>query len=293
MVVLDIGGTKIAAARWMDGALSDRMQFAMPHSEPEWRTAMASVAQAFPEPGRIGVAVTGTTDGHTIQAINRNVISYWNGYPLAAVLQALWGCPVALLNDAQAASWGEYRASGQQPNNLLFITLSTGVGGGLVLNGKLVTGYLGLAGHIGHARSSIPPLDGDTVCGCGRINCIETVASGMALARQVTHATGASTDAAAVFSGFHAGEPHCVQAVTTAALAVAHQIADTHATLGLEEVRIGGSVGLAVGMVEAITAAQQSLPLRFQVPIRRALLQADAGLVGVGYWMASMEDTLR
>jgi N-acylmannosamine kinase len=289
MVVLDIGGTKIAAARWADGALSDRMQLAMPQSEREWRTAIASVAQAFPEPGRLGVAVTGSTDGHTIKAINQNVISYWNGYPLGPFLQALWGCPVALLNDAQAAAWGEYRASRQPPKNLLFVTLSTGVGGGLVLDGKLLTGHLGLAGHIGHARSSIPPLDGDTVCGCGRINCIETVASGVALARQVTRIAGASADAAAVFSGFHAGEPSCVKAVTTAALAVAHQIADTHATLGLEEVRIGGSVGLAAGMTEAITAAQQTLPLLFQVPVRRALLQADAGLIGVGYWMASME----
>lgn len=289
MVVLDIGGTKIAAARWVDGALSDRVQLAMPQSEREWRTVIASIARTFPDTDRLGVAATGSTDGHTIKAINQNVISYWDGYPLGPFLQALWGCPVGLLNDAQAAAWGEYRVGGQQPKNLLFMTLSTGVGGGLVLNGKLLTGHLGLAGHIGHARSGIPPLDGDTLCGCGRINCIETVSSGVALARQVTRITGASADAAAVFSGFHAGEASCVKAVTTAALAVAHQIADTHATLGLEEVRIGGSVGLAAGMIEAITAAQETLPLLFQVPVRRALLQADAGLIGVGHWMASME----
>ena len=99
-------------------------------------------------------------------------------------------------------------------------------------------------------------------------------------------------EAAAVFAGFHAGDPICLRIISTAALAVAHQIADTHATLGLEEVRIGGSVGLAIGMIEAIVAAQKSLPLLFQVPVRRAALQADAGLIGVGHWVDQMETSL-
>jgi N-acylmannosamine kinase len=292
MVVLDIGGTKIAVARWVKGTLRDRKQIGMPAGEGEWRLAIQSIAEAFPDAGRLGVAVTGSTDGRTIKAINQNVISYWNGYPLAPFLQELWGCPVLLLNDAQAAAWGEFVASGRRPKNLLFITLSTGVGGGLVLNGGLFMGHLGLAGHVGHVSSSVRALDGDSLCGCGRLNCIETVASGAALSRQATHITGTNMDAAAVFAGFHAGDPICLKIISTAALAVAHQIADVHATLGLEEVRVGGGVGLAAGMIEAIVAAQKSLPLLFQVPIRRAALQADAGLIGVGHWVDQMETSL-
>lgn len=285
MVVLDIGGTKIAAARWVKGTLRDRQQIGMPARESEWRSVIQTLEKAFPDAHRLGVAVTGATDGSTIRAINQNVISYWNGYPLASFLQEIWGCPASLINDAQAAAWGEFVEGGRKRKNLLFITLSTGVGGGLVLDGGLFKGHLGLAGHVGHAASSVKPLDGATLCGCGRINCIETVASGVSLSRQATHLTGRAMDATAVFSGYRAGDRSCLKIISTAALAIAHQIADTHATLGLEEVRIGGSVGLAPGMIEAIVSAQKTLPLLFQVPVRLAALQADAGLIGVGHWV--------
>jgi N-acylmannosamine kinase len=262
----------------------------MPASEREFHSAIQTIADAFPSASHLGVAVTGTTDGHTIKAINNNVISYWNGYPLAAFLRNFWGCPVFLLNDAQAAAWGEYVVSGRRPKNLLFVTLSTGVGGGLVLNGQLLTGHAGLAGHVGHVSASLNPLDGDVICGCGRLKCVETVASGVALARQARHMTGADMDAAAVFTGLRASEPSCMQIISTAASVIAHQIANTHATVGLEEVRLGGSVGLAPGMLEAIVAAQEALPSLFRIPIRRAVLQADAGLIGVGYWVEQLEN---
>ena len=75
MVVLDIGGTKIAVARWVKGTLRDRKQIGMPARESEWRSAIQSIAEAFPDAGRLGVAVTGSTDGRTMKAINQNVIS--------------------------------------------------------------------------------------------------------------------------------------------------------------------------------------------------------------------------
>lgn len=292
MLVLDIGGTKIAAARWSNGTLHERMQCAMPATESEWRSAIQSIAKALPDAGQLGAAVTGATDGRTMKAINQKVISFWDAYPLAEFLQETWGCPVYLLNDAQAAAWGEFCASGRRPKNLLFITLSTGVGGGLVLNGDLVLGHLGLAGHVGHITSRVGALDGDTICGCGRLNCLETVASGVALSRQATQITGAAMDAVAVFAGFHAGDPICLKIISTAALAIAHQIADAHACLGLEEVRIGGSVGLATGMVEAILSAQKALPPLFRVPLKLAELRADAGLIGVGHWVNQMGNSL-
>ena len=125
MIVLDIGGTKIAIARWVDGRLSGRTQIPMPATEPEWRSAIRSLALKYPAAGRLGVAVTGSTDGQMIKAINRSVISFWDGYPLAAFLEDCWRCPVSLLNDAQAAAWGEFVAHAQARESLLFITLST------------------------------------------------------------------------------------------------------------------------------------------------------------------------
>ncbi len=288
MIVLDIGGTKIAIARWYNGELQDRMQIPMPASEPEWKKAMQSLARQYPEKDRLGVAVTGSTDGRTIKAINRNVISFWNDYPLAEFLEGEWRCPVSLLNDAQAAAWGEFVENAKQHRNLMFVTLSTGVGGGLVLDGELRVGHLGLAGHVGHVSSAIKPLDGDRTCGCGRLNCLETVASGTALARQATSLAGHAVDAVSVFAGFRAKEDLAVKIVTNSALAVAQLIADTHATLGIEHVCIGGSVGLAPGMVDAILSAQQAQPPLFRVPVQTAILREDAGLIGVGHWISHL-----
>lgn len=285
MIVLDIGGTKIAIARWSEGQLHDRMQIPMPASELEWKAAMQSLARQYPETDRLGVAVTGSTDGRTIKAINRNVISFWNDYPLAAFLEATWRCPVSLLNDAQAAAWGEFVANGKQHQNLLFITLSTGVGGGLVLDGNLRVGHLGLAGHVGHVSTAIKPLDGDRSCGCGRLNCLETVASGTALARQATLFAGHAIDAVSVFASLRAKDDLAQKIISNSAQAVAQLIADTHATLGIDCVCIGGSVGLATGMLEAISSAQQMLPPLFRVPVQTAMLREDAGLIGIAHWL--------
>jgi N-acylmannosamine kinase len=76
----------------------------------------------------------------------------------------------------------------------------------------------------------------------------------------------------------------CARLVTTAAQAVAQELANAHALLDLDEVRLGGSVGLAAGMLEAITLAQSALPALFRVPVMPAHLGADAGLIGVGHW---------
>lgn len=284
MLVLDIGGTKLAAARWVGGRLQDRRQWPMPPTPEAWSQTLALIATTYPGVSRVAAAVTGLTDGRVWTAVNPQLISFWDGYALADALTQAWQCPSILLNDAQAAAWGEFVASDRQPANLLFITLSTGVGGGLVLDGQLRSGSRGLAGHIGHVGSGLAPLDGDTQCGCGRLNCLEALASGTALARQASHLLGRRLDAESVFAGWHAGDPVCSRLLERAAQAVAQALADAHALLDLDEVRLGGSVGLAPGMIEAIRQAQQTLPARFRVPVSLARLGADAGLMGVGHW---------
>lgn len=290
MLVLDIGGTKVAAARWVGGLLQDRRQWPMPPTREAWYETLASMASTYPSVSQVAAAVTGLTDGRIWSAVNHQLISFWDGYPLADALAQAWRCPAVLLNDAQAAAWGEFVSGDRQPANLLFVTLSTGVGGGLVLDGQLRSGLRGLAGHIGHVGSGLAPLDGDTRCGCGRLNCLEGLASGTALARQASHLLGRPLDAASVFAGCQAGDPVCVRLLSHAAQAVAQALADAHALLDLDEVRLGGSVGLAPGMIEAVRQAQQSLPSRFRVAVSRARLGGDAGLIGVGHWASDCPD---
>ncbi len=102
----------------------------------------------------------------------------WKDFELARWAQENFGIPARVLNDAKAGAWGEFRyGAGRGKNSLVYITLSTGIGAGLVLNGELVFGKDGLAGEIGH----LPLLDGGPKCDCGGRGCLETLSSGRAI----------------------------------------------------------------------------------------------------------------
>ena len=123
MLVLDIGGTKLAAARWVHGQLQDRRQWPMPPSLEAWCQTLALVAASYPGVSRVAAAVTGLTDGRVWSAVNPQLISFRDGYGLADALTQAWHCPAVLLNDAQAAAWGEFVACDRQRGKLLFMTL--------------------------------------------------------------------------------------------------------------------------------------------------------------------------
>nr|WP_295085723.1 ROK family protein [uncultured Roseateles sp.] len=293
MLALDIGGTKIAAATVVDGVCIDRRQLPMPASEPEFLAAIKRLASGRGTTTRAAVALTGYTDGTSVRGVNRTTIPFWQDYPLMPRLRELLGCPVAALNDAQAAAWGEYL---QRPDthcrDLLFLTLSTGVGGGLVLDGRLRIGPRGLAGHFGHMAVEVPPLDAGEAsarCGCGRLGCLEAVASGTALARQSRVLFGEALDAARLFELAAQGEPRANTLLDHAAAAVASAIASSQLQLDLQTVVVGGSVGLAAGMVARIRAALERQPALCAAEVVPARLGGDAGLVGVAAWAATQE----
>lgn len=286
MLALDIGGTKIAAAQVIGGQCVERRQLPMPDNEADFLGTVRALCEGRPAFEQIAVAVTGYTDGHTVRGVNGSIIPFWNAFPLGPRLQALLGCRVLILNDAQAAAWGEYTVRSRADcRDLLFMTLSTGVGAGLVLDGRLRTGTQGLAGHFGHA--SLPSAEPLLRCGCGRLGCLETLASGTALARRATAAYGRAMTAQQLFQQADAGDARAGHLLNDAARAVAEAIANAQAQLDLQQVLLGGSVGLAPGMAERVQAALADLPALFQLPVERARLGADAGLVGVADWAST------
>ncbi|HXF51032.1 MAG TPA: ROK family protein [Dehalococcoidia bacterium] len=105
----------------------------------------------------------------------------WRDVPLRDLLSAAFGLPVLLENDANAQGYGEYRfGAGRGARNLLFVTVSTGIGGGIVLDGRVYHGASGAAGEVGHV-----PLDPDgPPCGAGHPGDLEAMASGLAIARE-------------------------------------------------------------------------------------------------------------
>ena len=290
LLAIDIGGTKLAAALVDHGVIVARRQVPMAADAAGFAAALDALVDGWPAPAQVSVATTGYIDGGKVYPVNRAIISFWNGFPLEPLLRQRFDCPVALFNDAQAAAWGEYcarrdRGEAGHPANLLFITLSTGVGGGLVLDHRLRAGPHGLAGHVGHAPARLASADGVALCGCGRLGCLEMLASGTALARQASAIFRRPLDSAALFA-LAATEPQAAAILDNAALAVAEAIAGLHLSVDLDAVVIGGSVGLAAGMLARIGTALAGLPLPCPPPLSTAWLGADAGLLGAAAYPA-------
>ncbi|WP_426192815.1 ROK family protein [Massilia sp. DWR3-1-1] len=283
LLALDIGGTKVAAARVENGVILERRQQPMAYDAQGFARVIDILTAGWSAPERVSVCTTGYIDGGRVHSVNLDIIKFWDGFALADLLQARFACPVTLINDGQAAAWGEYlvrQTDYAQAANLLFITLSTGVGGGLVLDDRLRVGPHGLAAHVGHAGVRLAALDGATRCGCGRLGCLEMIASGTSLARQATALFGKPMNSAELFA-LAAHDDQAEAIIANAAQAVAEAIGGFHMIVDLQEVVIGGSVGLANGMLDRIRTALKGLALRAAPILSAARRGGDAGLAGV------------
>jgi len=177
---LDLGGTNVRCGlvRLPGGCESPRLR-ALGTRAPD-----AVLDIVIEEIGRLGEAVDGVgiAVAGMVDADHRRVLRApnldWTDLPLADLLEARLGVPVAVLNDVNAITWGEYLGLGSPGiGNLAAVFFGTGVGGGLVLDGHLVEGARGMAMEIGH----VPVEDGPDApwCGCGRRGCLEAFVGGL------------------------------------------------------------------------------------------------------------------
>lgn len=289
-LAVDIGGTKLAVAIVRGSNILCREQMTTPSSQsPDAMTnALSELISPFlNEVDAVAVASTGIIDHGILTALNPDNLGGLNQYPLQQVLIDMTGLPVTVINDAQAAAWAEYHAlSSSSPsliNNMAFITVSTGVGAGLVLDQTLQIGRRGIAGHAGHtlADSSGPR------CGCGRIGCVESIASGTAMGVAGRSFLGESSDGHKVYRQHLAGNEQASLIVQRSALTIANLIADLTISLDLDVVVLGGSVGLAQGYCDMVDTALAAMPAIYRPKVMTATAGNDAGLLGVVHWAES------
>ena len=209
-------------------------------------------------------------------AVNPKNLGGLNEYPIQKEIEAISQCPVIVLNDAQAAAWGEYQELSQPVNNMVFITVSTGVGAGLVVNGQLLQGDTGLAGHAGH--TVIAPSG--PACGCGRRGCVESTASGTAIANLGSLALGRVVSTREVFELFRSGDQQAMTVVNDSARAIAELLANIKALVDVDVAVLGGSVGLAEGYLQRVEHFIEQTPSIYRVPVKPAHLGGDAGIYG-------------
>jgi glucokinase len=295
-LALDIGGTKIAAGLVEPaGALvytATRPTQGDRGAERVWAVVAELIGDVLHAAGgmvgAVGVASAGPVDliAGTVSPVN---IGGWRGFPLRdRVAAAVPGVPVRLGGDGVCMALGEHRrGAARGAEFLLGMVVSTGVGGGLVLDGAPYHGRTGNAGHVGHVvvdHEHGPP------CRCGGRGCVEAVASGPAMVRWA-RANGWTSpseppgaDAKALAGAAAAGDPVAVRAFSRGAAALAAMIASVAAVCDLDLVVIGGGVANAgealFDPLHAALAGYARLDYLAGLRVAPAALGADAGLIG-------------
>ncbi|WP_030685990.1 ROK family protein [Streptomyces globisporus] len=295
VAALDIGGTKIAGAL-VDGEGRIRLRSQRPTpAREDGETVMAAVEAVLADlaasplwesAGAVGIGSAGPVDASrgTVSPVN---VPGWRDYPLVErVRRATAGRPVTLVGDGVAMTAAEHwLGAARGHSHALCLVVSTGVGGGLVLDGRVHPGPTGNAGHIGH----IPvDLDGEP-CACGGRGCVERLASGPHLARRALEngwrpGPDGDVSAAAVAAAAHAGDPIAVASFERAAQALAAGIAATAALVEIDIAVVGGGVA---GAGEVLFAplrrglrAYATLSFVRDLTVVPAITGTDAGLLG-------------
>ncbi|MDH3705228.1 MAG: ROK family protein [Acidimicrobiia bacterium] len=266
ILAIDIGGTKMAAAVVDDvGRLRGRGQVA---TQPSLSgdalfDTLASLADevllatgATPEACGVGCGGPMTAGGKTVSPLN---IEAWRGYPLRGRLVEHLGFDrVGVDNDAKALALGEgWLGAARDVDDYLAMVVSTGVGGGIVVDGRALDGAAGNAGHIGHI---IVEPDG-RACACGSRGCLEAEASGTAIA---------------AITGRPASEAGPAMRRRVGTL-VGRAVAQSAVLLDLRLALVGGSVGLGYGEV-LVAAAQAEIDRLARIEFCRGLTIANVGL---------------
>lgn len=285
-LAVDIGGTKIAAAIIESGKVIRRQQTPTPSSSNPKDMDKALERLLTPlisEVSTVAVASTGIIKDGILTALNPLNLGGLNNYPLRKVIENITKKPTVAINDAQAAAWAEYQTLELNRVNMAFITVSTGVGAGVVINNDLLIGTNGIAGHAGHTLAD----PNGPICGCGRRGCVESIASGTAIGQAGKAFFGDDCTGEIVFKYFSQNDPNAIDIVNRSARAIAHLIADLKMVLDIELVTLGGSVGLAPHYLDRVQHYLAQQPSPYQTKVQHARCGADAGLIGAAHWAST------
>ena len=300
VLAIDIGGTKMAAAIVdADGRMlaSERIATESGTDAEALFGALEGlgrrvIAAADADVRAVGVGCGGPMvyPAGRVSPLN---IAAWRDFPLRDRLADAFDRPCVVDNDAKALALGErWQGAGRGARNMLGMVVSTGVGGGIILDGQLRHGAAGNAGHVGHV---VVWPDGPP-CGCGARGCVEAVASGSGLTRRLGAALagGASSrlavgaSAAEIAVAARAGDALAVELFRTAGEGVGRGIASAAALLDLELVVIGGSIALKAWDLLGppllrTVAAEARLEFTRGVRIVKAAQGDNAGLYGAAH----------
>jgi glucokinase len=298
-VGVDVGGTKIAAGVVDDDGLildTERVETPAEDSDAAVR-AIVEVAprlrKAHPNVAAVGVSAAGFVSSDRATMLFTPNLA-WRDLPLRDLLEKELQVPVVIENDANAAAWGEFRfGAGSEADHLVFITLGTGVGGGVITEGLLLRGAQGAGGELGHVTiQATGPR-----CSCGNHGCLEALASGTAIQRRAREVANEQPDSALgqlaiqrkvlgedVTELANQGDEAAASVLNEAGVWLGVGLAGFVNVFNPEVIAIGGSVAKAGERI--LEPARQEVYLRARSPsrdlvrIQEATLGTESGVLG-------------
>ncbi len=295
---VDIGGTKILTALLDDsGRILHRFRRNTPAGEgveavletvsDSVEEAVRTAGLALKSLGAIGFCVAAFLE-HPSGVVHHAPNIGWIGpVPLLQILQQRWSCPVYLENDTNAAVLGEVHfGAARGHTDVIYVTISTGIGGGLYLGGKLYRGSHGFAGEIGHSK----PFGRERRCGCGGFDCLEAWASGRGIARSAERLglqTGKTINTAWVFGQAAQGNVLAQHIIEGAVTDIATGLANAVTLLNPTCLVLGGTVVAAnpnfLALIAATIKEKTIEPAVAVTPLQivPAQLEPEAGLWGM------------
>ena len=301
-VGIDLGGTQIRAVRLdRDGRIHAHRRIATAATSGP-QVVIGQIEQLIAamvdtlDPAEligVGVASTGPVDLRAGIALQAPTIAGWFNVPLKALLEERTGLRVELQNDANMAALGEWHfGSGRGCEHFVYVTISTGIGGGVIVDNRLLLGRNGMAGEVGHMTI----LPEGPVCCCGNHGCWEALASGTALAQFAAEAladgqpslirdiaAGAPVRGAHVAAAAERGDPLALMLMRREGEWIGIGVANLLHMYSPERVALGGGVSQNMALLEPYirrTIAERAMPPFRDVTICAAQLGDDAGVIG-------------
>jgi predicted NBD/HSP70 family sugar kinase len=283
LAITDLGGTVLAEDSG-DIAIAEGPEPVLDWVDERFTRLLTEVGREDADVSGIGIGVPGPVEHATGRPRNPPIMPGWDGYPIPERFADRYRVPVLVDNDVNIMALGEHWANWSEVDHLLYVKVATGIGCGIVVDGRIHRGAEGAAGDIGHIRVATGDEREEIICSCGNLGCLEALAGGAAMATRLRDDGLDASDSRAVVELARAGEAAAVRLVRDSGRLIGEVLSASVNLYNPSVIVIGGDVAMAheqllAGIREVVY--QRSLPLATRhLRIVRSQLADRAGVIG-------------
>ncbi len=273
IAVTDLGGNVLSERRLVQD-VADGPEAVLGRVVEEGKTLLSEAGRTPADLAGIGIGLPGPVEHATGMPVKPPIMPGWDGFDVVRYVQRSLPVPVLVDNDVNIMALGERTAYWPEHDNFLFIKVATGIGAGIISSGELQRGANGTAGDLGHVRV---PRGDETLCRCGNYGCLEALASGPAVARELARQGLAAEKGSDVLRLVAGGNLQAIQALRQAGRDVGDVLATVVNLLNPSVIVIGGSLGQAG---EHLMAGVREVVYRRSLPLATSHLRIALSMAG-------------